>query len=238
LEPVVATEEVPEQVVDSVGAEVISATRTDEGLAHFVIVLQRCYRRYRARRELVESSSLHQVYQTCAQRAKAIEFGLEKEPKHRSHYLAILRGPLPHVLSVLSSLVNLIRKTRNAAKRRLSKADPGPEMEKCFEHVNNLNATYREVTKVKKSMEPGSRAFCSGNSNDLKTLVAKAKVLLDDSTTYLKLAASDVKSLQEDMAIAIKGIVTDPAPPKKKEKPSLNTDDLDCEWVENIHGDS
>ena len=84
---------------------------------------------------------------------------------------------------------------------------------------------------MKKSIEPGSDAFCSGSSNNLKRHVTKAKELLDDSKTYLKPA--DVKDLEEDMVIAIRGIVADPAPPKKEEKPSLNTDDLDCTWVEN-----
>ena len=139
-EPIlVAPEEISDQLVDhGAGAEVISATRTDEELGHFVIILQRCYRRYRTRRELVESSVLHKLYQTCAEHAKGVKFGPEKEPKHRSHYLAVLRGPLPHALLVLSSLVNHIRKARYAAKRRLSKTDPGPEMEKCFELLNTL----------------------------------------------------------------------------------------------------
>src|SRR5260370_30532845 len=39
-EPVLpAPEEIPDQLVDSAGAEVINATRTDEGLTHFIIML-------------------------------------------------------------------------------------------------------------------------------------------------------------------------------------------------------
>ena len=78
---------------------------------------------------------------------------------------------------------------------------------------------------MQKKIEPGSDAFCSGSSNDLKTYVTKAKELLDNSRAYLKPA--DVTALEEDMAIAFKGIVEDPAPRRKEEMPSLNTDDLD-----------
>ena len=146
IEPIpVAPEEIPDQLPDSAGTEVINATRTDEGLTDSVIVLQRCYRRYRARRELIESSVFHKLYQACAVSAQGITFGQEKEPKHCSHYLAVLRGPLPHVLLVLSNLLTLIRKTRNVAKRRLSKINPGPEMERCFALLSILKYVYNAL---------------------------------------------------------------------------------------------
>lgn len=42
-----------------------------------------------------------------------------------------------------------------------------------------------------------------------------------------KLPAGSVQEVQEDLAVAIKGIVTPPAPPKKQEKPELVVDDVD-----------
>ncbi|KAF8336973.1 uncharacterized protein EI90DRAFT_3119273 [Cantharellus anzutake] len=205
--------------------EVIKATRTDDGLEHVVTLIQHCYRRYRARRRLIESYELHKIFDECAKDAQQLVFECSKERKHRYYYTSLVQGPLPHVLLVLSRMLVLVRSAKDAATLRLDKAKSGADIDRGMERVRVLRDAYKAILELQESIGPGSKTFRSGDSAELKKHVEAAKGALEASKSYLK--TSDIEELEKDMAIGIKGIITPPSPPKRKdEKPSLNTEDI------------
>ena len=136
-EPLLITTEHSIQSSVTAQPEVIKATRTDGAIHHAVRLIQRCYRRHRIRRELIETSEFEKLSYECAKDVQQVVFPWGK-PKHRYRYVSLLRGPLPHVLFVLSRTLALIRGAKEAGTRRLSETRSGIEMEKCFERVRTL----------------------------------------------------------------------------------------------------
>ncbi|KAF8336968.1 uncharacterized protein EI90DRAFT_93531 [Cantharellus anzutake] len=210
--------------------EVIKATRTDDGLEHAVAIIQRCYRQHRIRRELIEFSKLHKIFYECAKDTQRLVFDWSKEPRHRHCYISLVRGPLPHVLFVLSKMLVLVRNAKGAGTRRLGGAKSETDIERGMERVRALKDIYKTILRLQESIGPGSDAFRSGDSAKLKKHVEATREVLKVSKPYLKI--SDIKELEGHMAIGIKGIITLPSPPKKNdEKPSLNTEDIDGVYV-------
>ncbi len=110
------------------------ASRTDAEITAAVIAIQRWYRRRISQRKL-ELSGLHKPVLHCSRdvrninlgQARTFNSGHHQASAHRWQFAAIRRGPLPHVLFVLSSISTLIRSRKNDAKRRLATIGPGDE---------------------------------------------------------------------------------------------------------------
>ena len=100
--------------------------RTDAEATAAVIIIQRWYRQHVSQRKL-ESSGFHKLVLDCNRAVKTFNSGHHQASAHRWQFAAIRRGPLPHVLFVLSSISTLIRSRKNDAKRRLATIGPGDE---------------------------------------------------------------------------------------------------------------
>lgn len=81
---------------------------------------------------------------------------------------------------------------------------------------------------VKKMLDPLEDVFRAGNLASLQTMTQKIADLVNTAKEKLKLGTTtQLTQLDEDLAIAFKGIIRRKAVPIEASKPELNTDDLD-----------
>ncbi|KAF8336960.1 uncharacterized protein EI90DRAFT_3013934 [Cantharellus anzutake] len=199
------------------------ATKTEDEIRAAAVLIQRCYRRLAAKR-ILESSEFQKVFLACV---KNINFQPNQGPVNRIHFFAILRGPLPHVLFVLSRVLEGARDAKHAAKSRLDTVELGDLMVECQNQITVLNLCWgarlipenprsplsrccERMNELLREIGPESSIFRSGSFTSLEPQVLEVDALLKKfESTLTKLEA---ESLKFHMAMGIKGIVTPSAP--------------------------
>ncbi|KAL4254519.1 hypothetical protein ABKN59_003247 [Abortiporus biennis] len=108
-------------------------------------------------------------------------------------------------------------KSRGALKLRTAVHQ---ELEVAQKEFDRARAAARSVINLQKTLSPVSALHAKGSLQELK----KCIVQLEELSTSLPSTVQD--QWASDLKIAIKGIVTDPEPPKKPKKPELVVDDI------------
>lgn len=81
-----------------------------------------------------------------------------------------------------------------------------------------------KIKLLQKALIPSAQIHRKRDVEELKKLVTEVEALLHD------IAPNVARDLEEDMAIAVKGIVTTKRPPKTKPRPQLMIDDEDYNY--------
>jgi len=81
-----------------------------------------------------------------------------------------------------------------------------------------------KIKSLQKALIPSAQIHRKRDVEELKKLVTEVEGLLHD------IAPNVARDLEEDMALAVKGIVTAKRPPKPKPKPQLVMDDEYCDY--------
>ena len=87
-----------------------------------------------------------------------------------------------------------------------------------------------KIKSLQKALMPSAQIHRKRDVEELKKLVTEVEALLHDITHNV------ARDLEEDMALAVKGIVTAKQPPKPKLRPQLVMDDEYCDY--DCEGDS
>ena len=125
-----------EQFTRAMAPEEVKTSWTDSEITA-TVTIQQWYRRRISQRKL-ERSVFYKLVQDCAQGVTNVDFGHWQAPAHHWQFVAVRRGPLPHVLFVLSSISTLIRSEKATSRRRLCSIGPGDEMERCKDWIAKL----------------------------------------------------------------------------------------------------
>lgn len=88
-----------------------------------------------------------------------------------------------------------------------------------------------KIKSLQKALNPEAQIHRKRDIEGLKKLVTEVEALLYD------IAPNVARDLEEDMALAVKGIVTVKRPPKPKPKPQLTIDDEDYNYEYENSGD-
>ncbi|GBE78672.1 predicted protein [Sparassis crispa] len=147
---------------------------------------------------------------------------LEWPPK--SFYRLLFLGPLPHLLVSLECMREHLYFAKKQARRRVSKV-AHMELEKAQESVNIQSELLKDAIRLHKALDFPSDLHQRRNVDELKALVLSVEELMS------RLPARTTLQWQDDLKLAVKGIVQERRMPAKKPKPELNVEDdfsLEC----------
>ncbi|KAF9509959.1 hypothetical protein BS47DRAFT_108671 [Hydnum rufescens UP504] len=146
---------------------------------------------------------LVQQWAECA--ADVSEIKLVDDTVRLSYWVKMVRGPLPHVLCVVETLLLVVRKIKDTAKRRLPKA-VHLELETIRDTQNITTKVYKELLAGRKMISPKHEIFRAGNLMGLRKGVREVERLLLECRSFAK--PGDVDGLESHMKCGIKGIIT------------------------------
>ncbi|KAI6022561.1 hypothetical protein EDC04DRAFT_334245 [Pisolithus marmoratus] len=196
----------------------ISATREEESA---VCLIQRVYRQHRQKQKRqLERSTLEAersaMFAVCLQHAQCPGFA-------RGFYRLLYLGPLPHLLLALKKGLATARLFRTKTKiPELLLREGHARLEELGRQGSEILSTLKQGHELWKKLSPDSPLHKNHDIDALKDAVLQVKNFLQripgDATGALE-------ELNAELSIAYKAIVTKKRV-LKKEKPSLNIEDL------------
>ncbi|KAI6140538.1 hypothetical protein BKA82DRAFT_4212657 [Pisolithus tinctorius] len=181
-------------------------------------LIQRVYRQHREKqRRLLERPTLEAersaIYATCLKHAQDTGFA-------PGFYRLLYLGPLPHLLLALKKGIIMATFVRDTTKI------PGLLLKEGHEHLEELGRNRSEISwtlkqghELLKKLSPDSQFHKNRDIGALKDAVLQVK-------EFLHRIPGGARGSPEELNIAYKAIVAEKHVPKK-EKPSLNVEDLD-----------
>jgi len=181
------------------------------------VVFQTYYRKVlRLKRKATKITPLDicrtKCFEDCLKESACIDW-----PK-KSFYRFLFLGPLPHALTCLATAEKWVHDNKKRNKDRFKK---GFIDGLCHFHRRK---TIDKIKSLQKALAPSAKLHQKRDVEELKKLVTGVEALLPD------IALNVARELEEDMALAMKGIVAAKRPPKLKSKPQLRMDDEDYNY--------
>ncbi|KAH7926210.1 hypothetical protein BV22DRAFT_1063475 [Leucogyrophana mollusca] len=199
--------------VHAVDEVLVQPNAPSEEETHAACVLQAIYRRRLDRRHRSVRSGLaaerHAFFEECLKRVEATEWS-------SSYYRFLYLGPLPHLLVCLERGITITHDTKRKIKGRLNK-DTYDRIEELGKQRTELTSLRKQGERLRKALEPQALLHRSRDIEGLKGHVLEMK-------EFLQKLPGGAPELQQDYAIAYKGIVA-VRKIAKKMKPTLNTED-------------
>ena len=196
------------------------------------LTFQTAYRKLLKRRRKSTKSTLEATrasfFDAC------LEESLKMEWPNGIYYRLLFLGPLPHVLVCLSAAHSWAIDTKARNKKRLKVAlhqeleDVGKRLTEhtyalvliqfsC--HSQYLRKIIKDLQRLQEALKPQSELHRKREVETLKSLVLEVESFLAN------IAHTVARDVEDDMAMAIKGIVAVRKPPKPKQKPTIKIDD-------------
>ncbi|KAI6022556.1 hypothetical protein EDC04DRAFT_2900836 [Pisolithus marmoratus] len=208
-------EDVDDPADDDEAIPAIVATDEEVSAVHLI---QRVYRQYRQKQKgrlkrtalEAEKSAL---FSACLKHAQACRFA-------PGFYSLLYLGPLPHLLLALKKGINTATSIRNVTKIPTLLLREGHE---CLEELGRKRSEISSILKqghdLLKKLSPDSQFHKNRDIGALKDAVLQVKA-------FLHRIPGGERGAAEELNVAYKAIVTEKHVPKK-EKPSVNAEDLD-----------
>ncbi|KAF4623894.1 hypothetical protein D9613_001576 [Agrocybe pediades] len=198
-------------------AEEVNSAPSEEKI-QAAVKLQTLYRKKLRRRRVVaktaQEASRNSCFESCLAESAKIEW------PQGSFYRFLFLGPLAHVLVCLNAAYTSAMETKKRNKQRLSKASH-QDLEEVNKRMTEQVKIIHKIKALQKALNPPSELHRKRDVEELKNLVLQVEALLRD-----QIAPNVAKDVEEDMAMALKGIVAEKQPPKPKpQKPALVMDD-------------
>ncbi|KAH9921295.1 uncharacterized protein B0H18DRAFT_880310 [Fomitopsis serialis] len=145
---------------------------------------------------------------------------MNMEWPHR-YYRMLFLGPIPHAFFCLERVRHHMHETKRQAKRRLVDAIH-QELEEVDGRLTKCSQQIKEVTRLINALKPDAELHKKRDLDGLRARIGEVQILAES------LPKGAALEWEEDLELAVKGIVKPhppPAPPAKKPKPTLNLDD-------------
>ncbi|KIN94542.1 hypothetical protein M404DRAFT_380086 [Pisolithus tinctorius Marx 270] len=200
---------------DDQAAPAVVGTDEEESAAGLI---QRVYRQHREKqRRLLERPTLEAersaIYATCLKHAQVTGFA-------PGFYRLLYLGPLPHLLLGLKKGIIMATFVRNTTKIPGLLLKEGHErLEELGRNRSEISWTLKQGHELLKKLSPDSQFHKNRDIGALKDAVLQVK-------EFLHRIPGGARGSPEELNIAYKAIVAEKHVPKK-EKPSLNVEDLD-----------
>ncbi|EEB91697.1 hypothetical protein MPER_09907 [Moniliophthora perniciosa FA553] len=152
-------------------------------------------------------------------------------------YRKMALGPLPHVLSSLQAMYDVMHDFKRKTKDWMKQPLDHEELDRLDQQLTQTKYVYfpqsytgtdgvissaiKEIVSLRNSLGPESSIHLTCNSDALKGLVSQLNALASEG-----LPISLPEDVREELAIGWKGIVKKKKMVQKREKPKLNTEDL------------
>ncbi|OBZ79120.1 TPR and ankyrin repeat-containing protein 1 [Grifola frondosa] len=178
--------------------------------------IQVAYRQYLARRRTTTKTTLHEMRRRI--------FTAFQEASHtmqwpHKYYRFLYLGPLPHLLVCLECMQNHIHTAKNHARKRFMVVQH-IELENAQAAFSVWAGLLKDVVRLQKLLGPKSEFHVGRDLVQLKARVVEVERLMHSVPSGPPL------EWQEDMKIAVKGIVKTKQLPVKEVKPELNVEDV------------
>ncbi|KAI6153131.1 hypothetical protein BKA82DRAFT_4349614 [Pisolithus tinctorius] len=212
-EPIEDVESPPSD--DDQAVQAVVGTDEEESAAGLI---QRVYRQYRQKQKrLLERSTLEAersaVFFACLKHAQVSGFS-------PGFYRLLYLGPLPHLLLALKKGIFMATFVRNTTKIPGLLLREGHErLEELGRQRSEISSTLKQGHELLKKLSPDSQFHKNRDIGALKDAVLQVK-------EFLHRIPGGARGAPEELNIAYKAIVAEKHVPKK-EKPSLNVEDLD-----------
>ncbi|KAI3622615.1 hypothetical protein WG66_015967 [Moniliophthora roreri] len=135
-------------------------------------------------------------------------------------YRKMALGPLPHVLSSLQAIYELMHDFKRKTKDWMKQPLDHEELDRLDQQLTQTNSAIKKIVSLRDSLGPESSIHLTYDSNALKRHVSQLNALASEG-----LPISLPEDVREELAIGWKGIVKAKVV-RKREKPTLNTEDI------------
>ncbi|KIM48469.1 hypothetical protein M413DRAFT_440213 [Hebeloma cylindrosporum] len=149
---------------------------------------------------------------------------------NRSFYRLLFLGPLPHALTCLATAETWVYDNKKRNKDRFTKAKH-EELEDLQKRLTEQKKVMDKIKSLQKALVPSAKIHRKRDVEELKKLITEVEALLCD------IAPNVARDLEEDMALAMKGIVAPKRPPKPKPRPQLAIEDEAYDYEREISED-
>jgi len=179
-------------------------------------LIQTSYRRVLSRRKGVAKAGLAAsrvaIYETCCAEALKMDWP-------RRCYRLLFLGPLVHALLCLEVIHADVSSQKKDVKKRMVVARY-QELADLGQKQTELTELQKELKDLREHLKPQSELHRQRDIQELKRYTIQIQAIVG------RLPTDGHRHLQDDLRIAVKGIVEE-RKPKKKEKPELCVDDID-----------
>ncbi|KAI6153116.1 hypothetical protein BKA82DRAFT_380131 [Pisolithus tinctorius] len=193
----------------------IVATDKEESAACLIqhVYRQHCQKRKRRLQRTALERERSAIFAACLKHAQASGFA-------QGFYRLLYLGPLPHLLLALKKGISIATFVKNMTKipGLLLKEGHG-RLEEMGRKRSEISSTLKRGHELQKKLNPDSEFHKKRDIDGLKDAVLQVKEFLDR-------VPGGEKGAPEELNVAYKAIVAVKQVPKK-EKPSLNVEDLD-----------
>ncbi|KAF8641227.1 hypothetical protein AX17_000861 [Amanita inopinata Kibby_2008] len=183
-------------------------------------IIRKAYRKYSRRKK----APVMRIFRTFLEHSEAMQW------TPRSLYRRLYLGPLPHLLMCLENINAEIFSRKTYAKGMLKNGLGPQEVDKASIMLNEISTHTKAVRRFKEVLGPTATVHQDRDREQLKSLVQEAASFIKGIE---RLPSSVRQAVEEDLEIAVKGIVREKVP-KAKKKPELNLED-DLETLEYVY---
>ncbi|EIN13315.1 hypothetical protein PUNSTDRAFT_139896 [Punctularia strigosozonata HHB-11173 SS5] len=214
-EPEVDAEAIATQLSDDAPADALVEGPSDKEL-EYVRIVQAIYRRklrHRQHAPDANDQARSTFYSRCLEQSRKMDW-------QYTHYRHLFLGPLPHVLVYLKKVQSWAENAKRRIKAKTGKSHK--EYDDLFDRQTLMNNYRKTAQRLQDALRPEAAFHLQRDSEQLKALVKEVEALAKS----LPANSTSLVEVEDDLAIAVKGIVTPPKPPPAKpEKPDVQIDD-------------
>ncbi|KAI6021001.1 hypothetical protein BKA83DRAFT_14200 [Pisolithus microcarpus] len=217
IEPNKPVEGVEDSSVDDDQAvPTVNATKEEESAARLIqqVYHQHCQKQKRRLERSTLEAERSAIFAACLKHAQASAFP-------RGFYRLLYLGPLPHLLLALKKGISIATFVKATTKIPGLLLREGHErLEELGRQRSEISSTLKQGHELLRILSPDSQFHKNRDIGALKDAVLQVK-------EFLHRIPGGTRGAPEELNIAYKAIVTEKQVPQKKEKPSLNVEDLD-----------